>query len=290
VLLFSMWYWLQCIFYLWSCRPFRQVTHYHPRTKPIDNHLVDYTASTGCQHRKPGWVVEKLIHISATHPGWGCRKIAAFFNKRFDDLSISVSKSFVSNTVKRHRVEIQRQRKQWRLRAPFAYPLHAVWGLDLTTILWANEKALCLGVIDHGSRQALGLTTLPNKCSITILRVLLDLVERYGIPHCLRTDNEAVFTSYPFRFFLQCLGIRHQRTAPGCPWQNGRIERLFGTLKQTLSQWAPPTTLYLQSVLSTFQHYYNTYRPHQALNGKTPFQAAQQLATKLFIKKQKRRR
>jgi transposase InsO family protein len=32
-------------------------------------------------------------------------------------------------------------------------------------------------------------------------------------------------------------GVRHQRTEPGCPWQNGRIERLFGTLKQKLDQW-----------------------------------------------------
>jgi putative transposase len=168
--------------------------------------------------------------------------------------------------------------------------LHAVWGLDLTRIRWADEQGLCLGVIDHGSRQVLGLTCLPNKRSITILRVLLDLVERYGIPQCLRTDNEAVFTSYPFRFFLKYLGIQHQRSDPGCPWQNGRIERVFGTLKQTLSHWALPDTLPLPWVLERFQMYYNTYRPHQALNGKTPFQAAQELASTPIIKKQKRRR
>jgi putative transposase len=120
--------------------------------------------------------------------------------------------------------------------------------------------------------------------------LLLDLVERYGLPQCLRTDNEAVFTSYPFRFFLKCLGIRHQRSDPGCPWQNGRIERVFGTLKQTLSQWALPQALPLPWVLRHFQTYYNTYRPHQALNGKTPFQAAQQLASAPTIKKQRRRR
>ena len=35
---------------------------------------------------------------------------------------------------------------------------------------------------------------------------------------------------------IKQLGIRHQRTTPGCPWQNGRIERLFGTLKNKLDQ------------------------------------------------------
>ena len=47
----------------------------------------------------------------------------------------------------------------------------------------------------------------------------------------LRTDNEAVFTSRLFCTALQILGIAHQRNDLGCPWQNGRIERLLGTLK-----------------------------------------------------------
>ena len=32
------------------------------------------------------------------------------------------------------------------------------------------------------------------------------------------------------------LGIRHQRTEPHCPWQNGRVERFFGTLKASLDR------------------------------------------------------
>jgi transposase InsO family protein len=49
---------------------------------------------------------------------------------------------------------------------------------------------------------------------------LIEAIKRYGKPRIVRTDNEAVFTSKVFRFAL--LGIRHQRTDPGCPWQNGR--------------------------------------------------------------------
>jgi transposase InsO family protein len=36
---------------------------------------------------------------------------------------------------------------------------------------------------------------------------------------------------------LRCLGITHQRSAVGYPWQNRRSERFFGTLKQALNQW-----------------------------------------------------
>ena len=40
----------------------------------------------------------------------------------------------------------------------------------------------------------------------------------------------SIFTSRLFRFGMWCLKIRHQRTEIACPWQNGRIERFFGTL------------------------------------------------------------
>jgi transposase InsO family protein len=33
------------------------------------------------------------------------------------------------------------------------------------------------------------------------------------------------------------LDIRHQRSDVACPWQNGRIKRFFGTLKQSLDMW-----------------------------------------------------
>ncbi|MEM9594705.1 MAG: integrase core domain-containing protein [Acidobacteriota bacterium] len=47
----------------------------------------------------------------------------------------------------------------------------------------------------------------------------------------MRTDNEAVFTSRRFRWVLIVLGLRHQLTQVASPWQNGRVERFFGTLK-----------------------------------------------------------
>ena len=46
----------------------------------------------------------------------------------------------------------------------------------------------------------------------------------------------AMFRSVAFRITLWLAGIRHQLTVPGCPWQNGRIERLFGTLKAKLDR------------------------------------------------------
>jgi transposase InsO family protein len=69
---------------------------------------------------------------------------------------------------------------------------------------------------------------------------------------------------------LALLGIRHQRTDPGCPWQNGRIERFFGILKQKLDQWSVDSVEELCNSLLLFRFFYNHVRPHQNLSGRTP--------------------
>jgi putative transposase len=62
-----------------------------------------------------------------------------------------------------------------------------------------------------------------------------------------------------------------------CPWQNGRIERFFGTLKPYLRQMQFSGRLALNQSLQTFLHWYNHIRPHQNLGGFTPAEAWQNI-------------
>ena len=92
----------------------------------------------------------------------------------------------------------------------------------------------------------------------------------------IRTDNERCFTSPSFSQALKNLGIHHQTTELHCPWQNGRIERLFGTLKQQLNQIHIQSAEHLQSLLDEFKYWYNTIRMHQHLGYQTPHEVWQQ--------------
>jgi transposase InsO family protein len=98
---------------------------------------------------------------------------------------------------------------------------------------------------------------------------LITAIESYGKPKAIRTDNESVFTSRLFRLGLWILGIRHQRTQIHSPWQNGRIERFFGTFKK-YSDKVIFNTKKIQFALDEFQYWYNAIRPHRHLNGLTP--------------------
>jgi len=153
-------------------------------------------------------------------------------------------------------------------------PRNLVWTLDLTgkTTLDGKTRAV-LGILEHASRAALWLEALENKSSWTVITKLATAIKRYGKPLAIRTDNESVFTSRLFRFTLALLGIRHQPTDAGCPWQNGRVERFFGTLKDKLDRLAVDSLDALNDALREFRFFYNHVRAHQNLAGLTPAEA-----------------
>jgi transposase InsO family protein len=211
--------------------------------------------------------------MKALMPTDGCRALANSFNRRFAHKSMSVGKSFISDTIRKHQYEVQILRKKLKHHKPKPkpMPMNRVWGMDLTGKSdISGQVHNILGLVEHDSRANLSLVGLKNKASITLLRHLLDAIERYGKPKYLRTDNEAVFTSRLFRFGLWMLGIKHQRTDKGCPWMNGRVERFFGTLKERMNQWEIDSLAQLNAALVPFHFWYNHVRPHQHLNGRTP--------------------
>lgn len=66
------------------------------------------------------------------------------------------------------------------------------------------------------------------------------------------------------------LGIRQQRIEPGCPRQNGRVERFIGTVKRELRQQRPISGHEFTQRLTAMRSWYNHDRPHDHLQGRTP--------------------
>lgn len=81
------------------------------------------------------------------------------------------------------------------------------------------------------------------------------------------TDNGAGYLSRAFQHALGALHARHLRTRPYTPRTNGKAERVIQTL---LREWAYArpyrTSLHRSLALHPYLAYYNTQRPHTALN------------------------
>ena len=90
-----------------------------------------------------------------------------------------------------------------------------------------------------------------------------------GVPRLERvmTDNGPAYLSRAFQRALGAIGARHLRTRPYTPQTNGKVERIIQTL---LREWAYArpyrTSLHRSVALQPYLVYYNTQRPHTALN------------------------
>jgi putative transposase len=221
---------------------------------------------------KPKWVKLEIIRLKALMPQTGCRTIAHHFNRRWRDRrQMTVSKTYVADTCRKQQYEILLARRNLKHRIPRPMQRNRIWGCDLLTKTDRHgQPHLALAILDHGSRACLRLQRLVDKSSWTLLEELVQAVKRYGRPQYLRTDNEAVLVSRMFRFGLWLLGIQHQRIEPGCPWQNGRVERFIGTVKRELAAESITDVREMTRALQEIRTWYNHDRPHDHLQGRTP--------------------
>jgi transposase InsO family protein len=219
-----------CGLALWLRLREQRRRHFRRRT------FIRATPRHGFNRKKPEWVPKAIVRISAHMPGASCRHIAVAFNLRYAHKGESVGKTYVSGIIKTRASAILHLGRRLKNRVTRQGPRNQTWGADFTFLPQSPRRPI-LGVIDHGTRTLLTLQDLRARTIIALLRALFDLIEKFGRPQFLRTDNEPAFASPRFSVALWLVGVRHQRTEPHSPWQNGRIERFFWTLKERLLLW-----------------------------------------------------
>jgi hypothetical protein len=174
--------------------------------------------------RKPDWIHNELIRLSALMSGQSRRAIGRTFNRLYAErFGVSVGSSFTCEFLKSHAVQVLRLRRELKARPPRIVPICHTWAMDLT---FFTDNVKCtrasFGILDHGSRALLCLQTLVKRNSWTLLGYLCIAIGRYGKPRKLRSDNEMVFNSWVFKTFLHLAGIQKQTTNVHSPWQSKR--------------------------------------------------------------------
>ncbi len=156
-----------------------------------------------------------------------------------------------------------------------------MWQTDVTHWQLADTTGVeILNMIDDHSRLFLASQAFSTVKAPNVVEVFHKTAGLHGPPASLLSDNGAVFTATPrkgkvlLQSELERLGVTFKNSRPYHPQTCGKIERLHQTLKRYLARQPAARTLQeLQTQLDTFAHYYNTIRPHRALNGRTPLQA-----------------
>ncbi|MCO7227589.1 integrase core domain-containing protein [Pleionea sp. CnH1-48] len=223
--------------------------------------------------KKPEWVVNEVIRLVALMSSQsGCRKLADLFNELHGSKE-TVSKTYVYNLRNKHAYDIQALKRNLKHKRPKPVPKNTTWAMDLTYITTVDQKQqIILAIIEHATRACLKLEVLDNKSSTRILLSLIQTIKQFGFPKNIRTDNEINFCSRLMTTAFTLLNIKHQRTKVAAPWQNGKVERFFGTLKSKTRTLLFDNQNHLNNELNTFRFWYNHVRTHDYLDGKTPTQ------------------
>lgn len=224
--------------------------------------------------RKPDWVRKAVLQLHE-HSPQSHRQLAHAFNRRYTAVTgVRVGRTWVRDLLLRHAHAALQARDGARHRVPPPLPRNHCWGIDTTQLRDVDgTPRLVLGLIDHGTRRLVGLHHLHRFNHWILLGHLCMAIGRFGTPRALRLDNHPVHHAQRFKRLVGMLGITLQFTQPASPWQNGRIERLFGTLKSTWQAVIASTAACFDQQLAAFETFYNEHRPHQHLQGRTPHEA-----------------
>jgi transposase InsO family protein len=152
------------------------------------------------------------------------------------------------------------------------------WQLDSTPWQLADDSPVeILNFLDDKSRVALASKALLTVKAADPVQVLHSASNTFGLPASLLSDNAAVFTGRSRRgkvlleLELERLGIVFKHSTPYHPQTCGKVERFHQTVKRFLGKQSPAGSIAeLQFQLDAFRDYYNTRRPHRALNRQTP--------------------
>lgn len=159
--------------------------------------------------------------------------------------------------------------------------------LSKDIIIGTNKKYYLVCVIDSCSRIAWA-EVIDDIKSLTVtfavLRCLNYMVEDYEIKFAeVLTDNGPEFgprfskakDQHPFERLLKELEITHRYTRPYRPQTNGKVERFWRTLNEDLINETHFESIEaFKNELFQYLLYYNTMRPHQGIDGKTPSEVA----------------
>lgn len=149
-----------------------------------------------------------------------------------------------------------------------------VWAGDITYIHTRRGWAYLAAVLDLGSRKVIGWNVAPNMEEDLVVRALEQAIEQRELTSDLihHSDRGRQYTAHAYQRLLADNDIVCSMSRRGNCWDNACVESFFSTLKRELpnddvfEDWREVE----RAVFAYVEAYYNTRRPHSALDYCTP--------------------
>jgi putative transposase len=146
-----------------------------------------------------------------------------------------------------------------------------VWAADITYIPMRRGFVYLFVVQDWYSRRVLSWRLSNTLTTDFCIEALEEAIALYGCPDIFNTDQGCQFTSAEFTGFLKANGIQISMDGKGCWRDNVFVERLWRTVKyEHVYLYAYGSMNEAKERLNVYLKFYNSKRPHQSLDEKTP--------------------
>jgi putative transposase len=146
-----------------------------------------------------------------------------------------------------------------------------VWAMDLTYLPMRHGFLYLVVVLDWATRRVLAWRLSNTMTTDVCLDALEAAIRAYGCPGILNTDQGSQFTSTAFVGIVQEHGIQFSMDGKGAWRDNLFVERLWRSVKfEEVYLHAYDSVSDAQQHLAAYFMFYNSGRPHSALDGRTP--------------------
>jgi putative transposase len=149
-----------------------------------------------------------------------------------------------------------------------------VWAMDITYIPMARGFVYLTVVIDWFSRKVLAwrLSIIMDKAFC--IEAVEEALARYGKPDIFNTDQGSQFTSSDFTGLILSRQIRVSMDGKGAWRDNVFVERLWRSVKyEEVYLHAYDSVAQARASIGRYLNFYNSRRPHQSLDRRTPDEA-----------------
>ena len=273
------------------CREFgiSEKTGYKWRKRFLEQGYSGLEEESRAPQKRPntidGDTAAELIALRLAHPSWGGKKLLVLWQRTHPNLP-SPSLSSVNRILEKakllkkkriHRANVSsdcpRLNRMLEAHAP-----NDVWCIDFKG-WWRSDGELCepFTVRDKYSRKILCVRLMTGKTAEHVRPVMTELFRKYGLPKAIHSDNGTPFAATNGILGLTklsawwiTLGILPERSLPGCPGQNGSLERMHADIAREVEGKIPGGIAANQIVLDEWVDEYNAVRPNEAIGMLTP--------------------
>ena len=149
-----------------------------------------------------------------------------------------------------------------------------VWCADITYIPVRRGFLYLIAIMDWATRHVLAWRLSNTMDAGFCVEALNEAMARYGKPEIFNTDQGSQFTSLDFTDVLKGAEVTISMDGRGRCLDNVFVERLWRSLKYEAVYLHEMTDGFVaQRVIGEWIGFYNTERPHSALDGRTPAEA-----------------